>query len=135
MQSRLIHTPEEMHQLGKELIQKYQIFLLEGDLWAGKTTFTKGLAEWLWISPQKVQSPTYTYVNIYDGKLAHFDLYRLEHFDDLVEKGLLTELEENEYIVIERPKWTDQISFSHFIRLQFTKCWENERKVSVIEVK
>ena len=69
-----------------------------------------------------MQSPTYTYVNIYDGKLPHFDLYRLEHFDDLVEKGLLTELEENEYIVIERPKWTDQISFSHFIRLQFTKC-------------
>ena len=135
MQSRLIHTPEEMYQLGQELIKKYHIFLLEGDLWAGKTTFTKGLAEGLWISPQKVQSPTYTYVNLYDGKLAHIDLYRLEHFDDLVEKGLLTELEENEYIVIEWPKWTDQISFSHFIRLQFTKIWENEREVSVVEIK
>ena len=135
MQTRKIHSPAEMYELGKELSKKYHVFFLEGDLWAGKTTFTKGLAEGLNINPHLVQSPTYTYVNIYDHKLAHFDFYRLENFDDLVEKGLLTEIEENEYIVIEWPKWIDQISFSSFVKLQFTKLWEREREVSLTEIK
>ncbi|MBO7095090.1 tRNA (adenosine(37)-N6)-threonylcarbamoyltransferase complex ATPase subunit type 1 TsaE [bacterium] len=38
------------------------------------------------MDPKKVQSPTYTYVNVYDDKLLHIDMYRLETFKDLIEK-------------------------------------------------
>ena len=55
------------------------IVLLQGDLGAGKTTFVKGLAEGLKVTPKKVNSPTFVIMNYYKGKLPvyHFDLYRL----------------------------------------------------------
>lgn len=56
-----------------------EIFLLSGDLGAGKTQFTKGLAEGLKIK-ENITSPTFTYEKIYTGRdgltLYHFDLYR-----------------------------------------------------------
>ena len=65
---------------------------LMGELGAGKTTFVKGVAQALKVSPKKVVSPTFVLMNLYEGKLPiyHFDLYRLEkpqelnsvHFDE-----------------------------------------------------
>ena len=73
----LISSPEQMHEFWKSLALKNKVLLLKWDLWAGKTTLIKWFAEWLWIDPEKVQSPTYAYVNIYDDKLLHIDMYRL----------------------------------------------------------
>lgn len=70
----------------KELAKKVALFLnagdvlaLEGDLGAGKTTFTKGIAEGLGVSDQ-VDSPTFTIIKEYQGTLPlyHMDVYRLE---------------------------------------------------------
>ncbi|MBT2731963.1 tRNA (adenosine(37)-N6)-threonylcarbamoyltransferase complex ATPase subunit type 1 TsaE [Carnobacterium sp. ISL-102] len=63
-----------------ELLEPGDLILLEGDLGAGKTTFTKGLAEGLRIS-KVVKSPTYTIIREYlEGRLPlyHMDVYRLE---------------------------------------------------------
>lgn len=63
-----------------ELVEPGMTLLLEGQLGAGKTTFTKGLAEGLGVS-RVVKSPTYTLIREYtDGRLPlyHMDLYRLE---------------------------------------------------------
>lgn len=62
------------------LVEPGMVFLLEGDLGVGKTTFTKGLAEGLGIS-RIIKSPTYTIIREYqDGRLPlyHMDLYRLD---------------------------------------------------------
>ncbi len=61
------------------------IVLLQGDLGAGKTTFVKGLAQALKVSPKKVVSPTFVIMNYYKGKLPiyHFDLYRLGNAKEL----------------------------------------------------
>jgi tRNA threonylcarbamoyladenosine biosynthesis protein TsaE len=61
------------------------VFLLEGDLGAGKTTFTKGLAKGLQIT-RNVNSPTFTIIKEYIGRLPlyHMDVYRVEDsFEDL----------------------------------------------------
>jgi len=66
------------------LLQPSMTVLLEGQLGAGKTTFTKGLAEGLGIK-RVIKSPTYTLIKEYtDGKLPlyHMDLYRLEDAED-----------------------------------------------------
>jgi tRNA threonylcarbamoyl adenosine modification protein YjeE len=70
---------------------------LIGDLGAGKTTFTRGIAVGAGVDPTVVTSPTFSLVNLYPGRvgLAHLDLYRLEDeraldeigFDDAVESA------------------------------------------------
>ena len=59
-----------------------------GDLGAGKTAFTRGIARGLEIT-DRVTSPTYTIVNEYEGRLPlfHFDMYRLDSSDDLFDIG------------------------------------------------
>jgi tRNA threonylcarbamoyladenosine biosynthesis protein TsaE len=118
-----------MKRFGSEIAQSYSIVLLEGGLGAWKTTFAKGFAEGLGINSEQVQSPTYTYINVYDNKLLHVDLYRLEHFGDLVEKGILDQMENYDYILIERPKWIEKLWIFNALHLHITKFWENEREV------
>ena len=62
-----------------ELLESGMILTLEGDLGAGKTTFTKGLAKGLGIK-RNVNSPTFTIIKEYEGRLPlyHMDVYRLE---------------------------------------------------------
>lgn len=59
-----------------------------GDLGAGKTAFTRGIARGMEIT-DRVTSPTYTIVNEYSGRLPlfHFDMYRLDSSDDLFDIG------------------------------------------------
>lgn len=64
--------------------------LLRGGLGAGKTTFSKYLIQNLAGTPLgEITSPTYSYVHLYDKKIAHFDLYRVPSQDYLEELGLL----------------------------------------------
>ena len=64
------------------------VVLLQGDLGAGKTEFVKGLAEGFGVI-ERVTSPTFTLLNIYQGTLPlyHFDLYRLDEPEDLANIG------------------------------------------------
>lgn len=129
---KTIHSPAEMHQLWIELAKSESILFLVWDLWAGKTTFTKWFAEWLWLNPNKVQSPTYTYVNIYDEKLLHIDLYRLDSFEDLVEKWIMDLINEYEYILIEWPKWIEKLNLNKAKTLKIEKISNSEREIELI---
>ncbi len=128
----IIHSPAEMHQLWIELSKSENILFLVGNLWSGKTTFTKWFAELLWINPKKVQSPTYTYVNIYDDKLLHIDMYRLETFEDLIEKWIIDLINEYEYILIEWPKWTEKLNLEWTKTLTITKTGDEEREIELL---
>ena len=80
---RIINNPNEMIELGKLLgkhLKENMVILLEGDLGAGKTTLTKGIAISLGIN-RVVNSPTFTILKIYEGRLNlyHMDVYRLDN--------------------------------------------------------
>src|SRR5262249_36505697 len=82
----ITHSSEETFQLAKRMGKRAtggEVFLLYGDLGAGKTVFAKGIAAGLEIDPADVTSPTFTLVNGYEGRLRfyHIDLYRLETGD------------------------------------------------------
>lgn len=84
----ITHSPEETERLGEAvaaLLRSGDIIAYRGDLGAGKTAFTRGLARGLGCREQ-VTSPTYTIVNEYlSGRLPlfHFDMYRLASSDEL----------------------------------------------------
>lgn len=124
-----ISSPEAMHQYGKSLAQDHKVLLLHWELWAGKTTLIKGFAEGLGINPEQVQSPTYAYLNIYEDKLLHIDMYRLESYEELLQKGILNQISEFEYIVIEWPKRIDQLDLEEYTELFIEKISAGEREI------
>ena len=79
---KTISSSEDMISFGQELgnsLKGGEIIELIGDVWAGKTTFTKGLAKSLGITDE-IQSPTFTISRVYEGSknnLVHYDFYRL----------------------------------------------------------
>ncbi|MCL6587150.1 MAG: tRNA (adenosine(37)-N6)-threonylcarbamoyltransferase complex ATPase subunit type 1 TsaE [Anoxybacillus sp.] len=99
----IVHSVEETQEFAFRLAEKLKendVIALEGDLGAGKTTFTKGIAKGLGIT-RTVNSPTFTIVKEYQGRLPlyHMDVYRLEDtledlgFDEYFEGGGVTVIE------------------------------------------
>ena len=88
------HTPEETVQLGTKIgesLQSGDLVLLFGDLGAGKTTLTQGIARGLGVAEDEyVRSPSFTLINEYRGKMPvfHIDLYRIESVSQLENLGL-----------------------------------------------
>ena len=68
-------------------LKPYDVVLLDGDMGAGKTHFAKGIAKGLGVQ-EEVTSPTYAYMNDYDGVLFHYDCYRIESVEQAENLGL-----------------------------------------------
>ena len=87
------HSPEETEALGKKIgsvLAGNEIISLFGGLGMGKTAFVRGLAEGLGIDPLEISSPTFAIVHEHEGngkRLYHFDMYRVESWDDLYSTG------------------------------------------------
>ena len=86
-------------------LKKGDVVLLNGEMGAGKTAFTKGLAKGLNIQDE-ITSPTYAYMNDYDGVLYHYDCYRLSSGEDAEALGLTDYFYMDGVCVIE---WSENI--------------------------
>lgn len=111
MTSFISKNVEDTYELANKIASKLyggDIILLNGDLGAGKTTFTKGLAKALGVE-EVVTSPTFTFMKEYHGRipLYHFDMYRVEDEDELYELGLNEYLYMQGVCVIEWNKFED----------------------------
>ena len=126
-----ITTPEQMIAFWMALAKEHKILLLHGELGAGKTLLTKWFAQGLGLNQNHVQSPTYAYLNVYDSKLLHIDMYRINEFSELVEKWIIDQINEFDYIVIERPKFIDQLPFKNSTTVHIKKISENERSIEI----
>ena len=88
----LSKSPKETFNLGMTIARHCKpgdIICMEGNLGAGKTTLTQGIAAGLNINAKSVVSLTFVFLNIYNGTLTvyHFDLYRLENLQELFNIG------------------------------------------------
>ncbi len=128
---QLIKTPQEMEILWEQLSKKYKILLLEGDLGSWKTTLTKGFVKWLGINTDQVHSPTYTYINIYDDTILHIDMRRIKEYQEIIEKGIIEQIHQFEYIIVERPKFKEKLWLDKITTVTIKKTSPNTREVEV----
>ena len=129
------NSPAETEAVGAALgaiIPAGTILAYRGDLGAGKTAFTRGLARGLGATEQ-VTSPTYTIVNEYlSGRmpLFHFDMYRLASSDDLWDIGWEDYLDRGGICAVE---WSENVAdaLENAITVCIEKTGENSRRITV----
>jgi tRNA threonylcarbamoyladenosine biosynthesis protein TsaE len=127
------HSPEETEKLGAALgaiLKPGTVLAYLGDLGAGKTAFTRGLARGLGCTEQ-VTSPTYTIVNEYlTGRmpLFHFDMYRLNSADDLWDIGWEDYLDRQGVCAVE---WSENIAeaLEDPLRITIRRLDEDTREI------
>ena len=128
-------SPEETEAVGLALGQVLTagaVIAYEGDLGAGKTAFTRGLARGLG-ARDAVTSPTYTIVNEYlSGRipLFHFDMYRLASSDDLFDIGWEEYLDRGGVCAVE---WSENVAdaMEDAIRVRIEKTGEDSRRITI----
>ncbi|MDD7386865.1 MAG: tRNA (adenosine(37)-N6)-threonylcarbamoyltransferase complex ATPase subunit type 1 TsaE [Firmicutes bacterium] len=129
------NSPEETEQLGEALgriVRPGTVIAYRGDLGAGKTAFTRGLARGLGYTDM-VTSPTYTIVNEYLGgrlPLFHFDMYRLRSSDDLWDIGWEDYLERGGVCAVE---WSENVAdaMENAVTVNLEKLGENTRRITI----
>ena len=109
------------------------ILTLDGDLGAGKTTFTKGIGRGLGIK-KVINSPTFTIVKVYHGDktLYHFDAYRLEGEND--ELGFEEMFEDDGVCVVEWPEFIEDILPKERLQIRIIKNEDNTRSFEMIAI-
>lgn len=131
----ITNSPAETEIIGAALgkiINPGAVIAYRGDLGAGKTAFTRGLAKGLGCT-EIVTSPTYTIVNEYLGgriPLFHFDMYRLRSSDDLFDIGWEDYLERGGVCAVE---WSENVddAMEDAVYITIEKLGEKSRKITV----
>lgn len=127
-------TFELAYRIGESLTVS-TVFLLRGELGAGKTVFAKGLAAGLEIDPAEVNSPTFTIVNQLDGRMRfyHLDLYRLSgSLEELRELGWEEMIEEeNTVMVVEWPERLGSRVPPGAYRVEISDLGGDSRRISI----
>ena len=131
----LTNSPEETEAVGAALgkiLKAGTVIAYRGDLGAGKTAFTRGLARGLGYA-EPVTSPTYTIVNEYLGgrlPLFHFDMYRLASSDDLWDIGWDDYLDRNGVCAVE---WSENVAdaLEDALLITIHKTGEASRRIEI----
>lgn len=130
-------SPAETEALGEKIARTLkggEVIALFGGMGMGKTAFTRGLALGLGI-PEGVSSPTFALVHEYDGALPlyHFDMFRVESWDDLYSTGFFDYLESGGVLVIE---WSENIENAlppDCIRIHIARGTGDSERIFTIE--
>jgi tRNA threonylcarbamoyladenosine biosynthesis protein TsaE len=133
-------SPQATEQLGfslARLLRPGDFIALHGELGAGKTKFAGGVAKGLGVDPAvPVTSPTYTLLNIYQGRipLYHFDLYRLQGDDDAVALGFPDYFSGGGVSLVEWPERLQAELPSARLEIQMKYGAETVREIELIPV-
>ena len=131
----ITHSPAETEAVGAALgriLPPGTVIAYRGDLGAGKTAFTRGLARGLG-ADDMVTSPTYTIVNEYlSGRipLFHFDMYRLRSADDLWDIGWEDYLDRGGVCAVE---WSENVAeaLDNFTLVNIEKIGDESRRITI----
>jgi tRNA threonylcarbamoyladenosine biosynthesis protein TsaE len=127
-------SPEDTRELAGAvagLVRGGDILLLAGELGAGKTCFTQGLGRALGVTEQ-VTSPTFTLLRPYDGtelQLLHADVYRLEHLQEIVDLGIVEQVDGAAVAVIEWGDMAEPVLPADFLEIRLTYGEDDDRRL------
>lgn len=113
-----------------------RIFIFEGEMGAGKTTFIKALAKALGVK-EVVSSPTFSIVNEYEGKernIYHFDFYRIKNLQEAYDIGYEEYFYSDHICLIEWPEKVQELLPDHYLKIEITASGENERVLSISKI-
>ena len=139
-QEIITRSAEETIARGREIGARLKppvLVLLSGELGAGKTTFTKGLASGIGaVTEDEVTSPTFTLVHKYSGarQVYHVDLYRIGDVHDLDTLGLEDIFDEDAVIIVE---WPDRLRLRTdwpVVRILLEHVGDDTRKITMEEM-
>jgi tRNA threonylcarbamoyladenosine biosynthesis protein TsaE len=127
-------SPEETYQIGRELAKACRpgdVLHFMGTLGAGKTTLIQGLVHALTQKNHSVSSPTFIYVNVYEGQIpvSHFDLYRLESDEEFYARALDEYIHPEGVACVEWPEKVPTLGKTMQIKLSYL-----EQGMRLIEV-
>ena len=131
-----VQSVEETWRLAAELARELKpgdVLCLEGELGAGKTTFTQGLAHALGV-PGRVTSPTFCIVQEHAGErtlLVHMDIYRLHGEDDVLAIGWEDYLARGAILVVEWPERAGSLVPPTARHVSFHHLGEESRRISI----
>lgn len=128
------HSEEETIELARKLSRDFkgqEVVLLTGELGAGKTVFTKGIAAGLGLNDtHQVCSPSFTLINIYQAKfpIIHMDLYRLGKKSDIFDLGWEDYLGQGVIVV----EWAEKMDYElEAVRITISIGEEEERIIQI----
>ena len=128
-------SPGQTFNVGKRVGQSVrppQVIALYGELGAGKTCFTQGVARGVGIE-QKVTSPTYSLIQEYPGRylMVHIDCYRLTGEDDAVDIGLVEILSKFAIVLVEWPERIKRLLPEKCLEIYMEIVNETTRSISI----
>ena len=127
-------SEEETFELARRMASGFkgkEVVLLSGELGAGKTVFAKGLAAGAGVvATDRVSSPSFTLVNVYEGRwpVFHIDLYRLEREAEILDLGWEDYLGEGIVVV----EWAERLTLPvDGIRVLIETVGDDERRITI----
>ncbi len=130
MKEFVLNNVEEMRNWAGDFARNLSapcVVALHGDLGMGKSEIARSVIQTLRGADTVVPSPTFTIVQSYDG-ISHFDLYRIEDADELVEVGLEHAMQ-NDITLIEWPEVASEMLPEDTIHVFITQCGDGRRVV------
>ena len=133
------HSVSETQRLGAARAQQLQaddVLLLLGDMGAGKSEFTRGLARGLGVTGY-VTSPTFTILQVHeDGRLPlyHFDWYRLSDAEELYELSMDEYLQNGGVAVIEWPSRAEEAVPESYLEVDIAPIGDDDRRITLTPV-
>ena len=135
MKDNISYKIDEINSAAKEILSLYnssKIYVFIGEMGSGKTTLIKSLVKELGYKGI-VNSPTFSIINEYSNgnKIFHFDFYRVEDKNELLDLGIEEYINGDHWCFIEWPDLIIDLLPEGFIKLKLETISENERKITI----